>query len=98
MNKFSNIGQLIKESRINVGLSQKILGQLIFNGENATVNGQFISNIERELCGLPYNKITTVSRVLQIDQDELIEAILMDEAEKIHSEIKRVEDENQKEL
>lgn len=46
-------------------------------------NGQFISNIERGLCGIPYKSLKQVCEILSIEELELREAILNDERENL---------------
>ncbi len=75
MRCFKNIANLIKSKRLQhpKAYSQSELSHLL-----GYKNGQFISNVERALCNIPLKMLTRVSEVLDIDSNELKEAILRD--------------------
>jgi len=80
---FDNIAKTIKSARSKAMLSQ---------GQLATLTGytraQYISNLERGLCGVPYNKIMAFSGALNIMPYEIREAMLADVRESINAHIK----------
>lgn len=75
MRCFKNIAKLIKSKRLQhpKGYSQSELSHLL-----GYKNGQFISNVERALCNIPLKMLSRVSEILDIDSEELKEAILKD--------------------
>lgn len=62
------VGQYIRQKREARSLSQRALGQLF----DPPVTTQFISNLERGVTPLPPNHIPTLSRVLAINETELV--------------------------
>lgn len=76
MRCFKNIANLIKSKRLQhpKSYSQSELSHLL-----GYKNGQFISNVERALCNIPLKMLTRVSEVLDIDSNELKEAIIRDQ-------------------
>ena len=75
MRSFENIAKLIKAKRIQhpKGYSQSELSHLL-----GYKNGQFISNVERALCNIPLKMLNRVSEILDIEHNELRDAILKD--------------------
>ncbi|MEE3077699.1 MAG: helix-turn-helix transcriptional regulator [Bdellovibrionota bacterium] len=75
MRSFENIAKLIKTKRIQhpKGYSQSELSHLL-----GYKNGQFISNVERALCNIPLKMLNRVCEILDIDRNELRDAILKD--------------------
>jgi transcriptional regulator with XRE-family HTH domain len=70
---FENIGKLTKKSRKILGMTQKELSvELNYR------NSQYISNLERSVCGIPAKKIAKYSEVLKIDKQTVIDAIVAD--------------------
>lgn len=78
MRSFKHIAQLIRTKRINhpKNYSQSDLSVLL-----GYKNGQFISNVERGLCNVPLKMMKKISDVLEIDPDDLKQAILKDHEE-----------------
>ena len=74
MKRFPTIAEVIRTAREQVGISQE--GLSIKLGYK---NGQFVSNIERELCSIPAKKITLTAKHLRISKDRIITAMLKDE-------------------
>ena len=70
---FENIAMLVKTYRQPKGISQSQLSR-----ELGYKNGQFISNVERGLCSIPFEKIGKLSQVLEVPTTEVKEAILRD--------------------
>ena len=58
----SKLGDIIRHHRKEKKLSQQQLGSLI-----GYKNGQFISNIEREVCSIPNKDIRKMADILGID-------------------------------
>ncbi len=75
MRCFENIAKLIRQKRIEhpKSYSQSELSHLL-----GYKNGQFISNVERALCNIPFKMLTKVSEVLNIEYKDLKDAILKD--------------------
>lgn len=75
MRKFNNIATLVKTKRLAhpQGLSQSDLSHIL-----GYKNGQFISNVERALCNIPFKMIGKLCRVLNIESEEIKAAMLKD--------------------
>ena len=75
MRCFENIAKLIKTKRLGhpKGYSQSELSHLL-----GYKNGQFISNVERALCNIPLKMLGRVSEILDIDSEDIKQAILRD--------------------
>lgn len=75
MRCFENIAKLIRTKRLNhpKGYSQSELSHLL-----GYKNGQFISNVERALCNIPLKMLGKVSEILDIDSEDIKQAILKD--------------------
>jgi len=82
MRKFTHIAALIKSKRLShpQGLSQSDLSHLL-----GYKNGQFISNVERALCNIPFKMINKVCDILHITSDEISGAMLNDYRDTINS-------------
>ncbi len=82
MRCFKNIAKLIRNKRLHhpKGYSQSELSNML-----GYKNGQFISNVERALCNIPLKMLTRVSEVLNIDPEELKEAILKDQEQTLNN-------------
>lgn len=85
MRCFKNIAQLIRTKRMahEKGYSQSELSNLL-----GYKNGQFISNVERALCNIPLKMLSKVSVILNIDPQELKEAMLKDQEETLNNYLK----------
>lgn len=81
MRRFDNIARLIKRKRIN-----KVVSQIGLSAAIGYKNGQFISNIERGLCGLPAEKVFLLSELLDCTRQDIIDAITQDFKEYIEYE------------
>lgn len=66
---FPHIAKLVRDSRLNTVLSQEGLSGLL-----GYKNGQFISNVERELCSIPTKRIGKLCEELKIERKTVIEA------------------------
>jgi len=80
MRHFKHLAELVKKKRIAhpQKYSQAELSDLL-----GYKNGQFISNVERSLCHLPFKILPKVCEVLTISGDEVKDAMLQDYAETI---------------
>lgn len=82
--EFKNIGKLVKTTRDAKGISQTYLSK-----ELGYKNGQFVSNIERGICSIPFEKIPTLANLLSLDPLAIKEAILKDYSTAIDSYIRK---------
>jgi hypothetical protein len=82
-----HVGKLIKDSRLNhpKHYSQSELSHLL-----GYLNGQFISNIERQICTLPTKMIPKVCTILNIDVEVMKEAFIKDYILELNAEIDRI--------
>jgi hypothetical protein len=80
MRHFKNLAILVKQKRMAhpQKYSQAELSDLL-----GYKNGQFISNVERSLCHLPFKILPKVCEVLNINGVEIKDAMLKDYAETI---------------
>jgi transcriptional regulator with XRE-family HTH domain len=67
-------GKVIKNARINEGLTQMELGKLLGH-----TTGQFIYHLEIGKAPVPASLITELCKILKIDPDRLINAALKDQ-------------------
>mgnify|MGYP003642788296 CR=1 FL=1 len=79
---FSHIGKYVRENRLNHPqfYSQNQLSKLL-----GYKNGQFISNVERGLCGIPLKGIAKLIEVLGLDENELKAAMQRDYEETLNN-------------
>lgn len=72
---FKHIAKLVKSKRVNHPhqYSQTDLSNIL-----GYKNGQFISNVERGLCGVPYKKLSKLCKTLSITKDEAMVAMVLD--------------------
>ena len=72
---FNHIAKLIKDARIYHPdfLSQEIVAKELGYG-----SAQFISNVERGLCGVPYKKMPKLCKILNIEMQDAINALKSD--------------------
>lgn len=80
-----NMAKLIKSKRIThpKGYSQGKLSKLL-----EYKNGQFISNIERGLCGVPAKVAKKMCDILDIPEEDFIKAFLADEEHYLRDSLK----------
>ena len=80
MKTFNNVAKLIKEKRKAhpEKLSQSDLSNLL-----GYKNGQFISNVERGLCCIPLKMLKNACRILNIEPDQLKDAMMKDHKENL---------------
>ena len=72
MNKSIRVSKMLRGKRLELGISQEDLAKKI-----GMKQGQFISNIERDLCALPVKYIREISKILDIDPRDI--TVLMKE-------------------
>ncbi len=89
--KFPNIAKLIRVARQNNGnISQLSLGHMLgYRANSKTVNSQFISNIERELCSVPAKKVKPLALALNLDIASIKEAMVKDFLLNLDNEIEK---------
>ncbi len=82
LRSFKNIGNFVKDGRQKHPqfYSQNQLSKLL-----GYKNGQFISNVERGLCGIPLKGIKKLLEVLDLNEKDLKEAMIKDYEETIDS-------------
>jgi hypothetical protein len=82
MRKFTHIANLIKRKRLSHphSLSQSDLSHLL-----GYKNGQFISNVERALCNIPFKMMVKVCEILKISHEEIKAAMINDYNDTIDS-------------
>ena len=73
-----NLSALIYDWRELNKMSQAELAEKLGYGSS-----QFISNIERGLCGFPISKLKKLCKILKIDERMMLEALVADFTEEI---------------
>ena len=73
---------MIRAKRIELGISQHQVAKRI-----GMKQGQFISNIERDLCALPIKYVQRIGKVLDINADHLVVAMKEDFSDHVDQEI-----------
>lgn len=73
MNKSKRVSKIIRQKRIELGYSQPEVAKFL-----GMKNGQFISNIERNLCALPIKYVHSVGKALKINPEVLVSAMKED--------------------
>lgn len=81
MRHFANIAQTLKRIRIEKGLTQQGVSKSL-----GYKHGQFMSNIERGLAGLPFHMIANMCEVLDCGPEDIIEAMSLDYKSKLNYE------------
>ena len=74
---FGNVATVVKKYREKLGN----LSQLEMSNKLGYKNGQFISNVERGLCGMPFKKLNDTAKILNIDVTLLTAAVILDTKE-----------------
>ena len=85
-NKGKNLGQLIKKSRNEIGMTQQVLGDIVFGNFNYK-GAQIISNCERGKASICPKHFVRILRALEIDRNELLKAYCLDYMDTILFEI-----------
>ncbi|MBF0207487.1 MAG: helix-turn-helix transcriptional regulator [Oligoflexia bacterium] len=81
MRCFQNMAKLIRSKRLGhpKSYSQSELSHML-----GYKNGQFISNVERSLCSIPFKMLRRVSEILDIPLEDLKIAVLKDQEQTIN--------------
>jgi len=74
--KFKRMAAFIKSYRLGMGLSQVAFAKAVGLGDV-----QYVSNIERGMCGLPSKQIHNVSKALGVPHAIIIDIMVLDHAE-----------------
>lgn len=79
---FVRIGLFLKEKRLERGLSQVDVAEVL------KVNSQFVSNWERGLSGPPLKTLRTLTRLYEIPEQEVLDVMLEAQEEYLRAELK----------
>lgn len=84
-----NAAIVIKEARMkmNPKVSQQDLSILLGFKSGS---GQFISNVERGLCGFPPKLVPKICSALNLDEEILLEAMMKDYGDAIKEEVTKI--------
>lgn len=77
---FSKIGKYLKEKRIAKGLSQHQVAAKLGYGSS-----QFVSNVERGMCGFPLVKLRKLVDIYELDAEFLANMIVDDHARHVRT-------------
>lgn len=77
MRSFTHIARLIRQKRKE---HPQCFSQLELSHKMGYKNGQFISNVERALCNIPFKMLIKIAFILNINPRELKEKVLEDYA------------------
>ncbi|MDC0980301.1 helix-turn-helix transcriptional regulator [Bdellovibrionales bacterium] len=80
MNKLKSfiiLGKYLREKRVSLNLTQREVAK-----ELGYTTAQFLSNVERGVCAFPIDQLGKLSRLYDIDKQEILN-LLMDEYEDI---------------
>lgn len=72
----------VKERREACNLSQSDLSRL-----SGYQNGQFVSNIERGLAGIPPKILPKMAQILKVAPEEIVALLIQDYADNLKSEV-----------
>lgn len=73
MREFTNLGNFLKDKRIEQTLTQRELATAL-----SDVHTQFVSNWERGLCAPPSHCLQNLIELLKIKREELVDVMLED--------------------
>lgn len=82
MAEFQNLGNFLKQKRVDSGLTQSELAAKL-----GDVHSQFVSNWERGLCAPPSHSFQKLIDVLKINRDRMVEVMLEDSKLVIESKV-----------
>lgn len=88
---FENMASLIRTNRRMLNAKNGGLGQLELSRMLGLKNGQYISNIERGLCGLCASSAKKLSIILGIKLEDLADAVAKDAKKSFLEEANRHE-------
>ena len=81
MTEFLNLGNYLKEQRVEAEMTQSELSQKL------KVHVQFVSNWERGLCAPPSHCFEKALDVLKCDRNKVVEYMLQDSKKLIESKV-----------
>jgi transcriptional regulator with XRE-family HTH domain len=73
MTEFVNLGNFLKQKRVEANLTQRELASTLGN-----MNSQFVSNWERGLCAPPSHCFQKLIDMLKINRENLVHIMLED--------------------
>ena len=82
--EFQNLGQYLKEKRVQGGYTQVELAARL-----GDVHSQFVSNWERGLCAPPSHCFQDLIQILKLNRETLVEVMLVDSQKVIESKVYR---------
>ena len=78
--KFEQLGQYLKECRVDKGLTQKALANKLGN-----IHTQFVCNWERGMCAPPNHCFVNLLQMLKVDRNKIVDIMLEDSRSEIES-------------
>lgn len=82
MREFSNLGNFLKNKRIERNLTQRELADALTD-----VHSQFVSNWERGLCAPPSHCFQDLIELLKINREALVNVMLEDSKATIEAKV-----------
>lgn len=79
---YANIATLIKDSRTKKNISQDQLATRL-----GLTSPQYISNVEREICGMSPECLANASKILGVKKEHLRDAALADYAARLNKKM-----------
>jgi transcriptional regulator with XRE-family HTH domain len=83
MKQFDYVGEVVATARKSRDISQTQLSKML-----GYKSGQFVSNVERGLCAIPYKKLPLVSNKLKVSLEILVNAYMKDFRQGLIREVK----------
>ena len=71
--QFYQLGYFVKSKRLEHGITQEQLSKAL-----GYKNGQFVSNLERGIAGVPHEKVGELAKILKSDVEIIIEKMVDD--------------------
>ena len=78
------LGEFLKEKRVEADLSQKFVSDKL-----KLTNAQFVSNIERGVCPVPFNVLDSLCQIYKINPKEIITRYLDMQKVMIENELRK---------
>lgn len=82
MAEFHQLGQYLKEKRVESGYTQAELASRL-----GDVHSQFVSNWERGLCAPPSHAFQDLISILKLNRERLVEVMLVDSQKVIEQKV-----------
>jgi transcriptional regulator with XRE-family HTH domain len=73
LKQFYQLGSFVKNRRLQLGLTQIQLSNLM-----GYKSGQLVSNLERGLSGIPFEKVGLMASILKVSNDTIIDQMVED--------------------